>query len=403
MPEPYLFTLILAVIVVGAFDVLIALVLAVLIPCYLLVYKKFKKILFESGYDLKKTQSEYFGKLYEQLAFIKQVKIFSLFSIFTDRLNSTFNNTLNAALKYQKASFQFSALDTAIFSVAQMFLFIYGGIRVIEGKLSVGNFTIISSYFSLMLSSVRYFFSLGKTLQDTEVSCNRLFQILDVPSEKIGEQRITKIDSIELNHVSISFQQRNVLSDTNFVFCKGNMYVIKGANGAGKSTLINIILGLYADEFEGNILFNGMPINYVNMYDLRKEHIGVSEQEPILFEDTIRYNFELGRTVDENLLVQLFDILDMGSFLSSLPNGMETIIGEKSVNLSGGEKQKIALVRALIKNPDVLILDEPTSALDSVCTANLISYLKSIQQEKIIILITHDYRLEELADAIVSL
>lgn len=284
-----------------------------------------------------------------------------------------------------------------------MFLFIYGGIRVIEGKLSVGNFTIISSYFSLMLSSVRYFFSLGKTLQDTEVSCNRLFQILDVPSEKIGEQRITKIDSIELNHVSISFQQRNVLSDTNFVFCKGNMYVIKGANGAGKSTLINIILGLYADEFEGNILFNGMPINYVNMYDLRKEHIGVSEQEPILFEDTIRYNFELGRTVDENLLVQLFDILDMGSFLSSLPNGMETIIGEKSVNLSGGEKQKIALVRALIKNPDVLILDEPTSALDSVCTANLISYLKSIQQEKIIILITHDYRLEELADAIVSL
>lgn len=93
----------------------------------------------------------------------------------------------------------------------------------------------------------------------------------------------------------------------------------------------------------------------------------------------------------------------MGSFLSSLPNGMETIIGEKSVNLSGGEKQKIALVRALIKNPDVLILDEPTSALDSVCTANLISYLKSIQQEKIIILITHDYRLEELADAIVSL
>lgn len=398
-----LFTLILAVIVVGVFDALIALVLAVLIPCYLLVYKKFKKILFESGYDLKKTQSEYFGKLYEQLAFIKQVKIFSLFSIFTDRLNNTFNSTLNAALRYQKASFQFSALDTAIFSVAQMFLFIYGGIRVIEGKLSVGNFTIISSYFSMMLSSVRYFFSLGKTLQDTEVSCNRLFQILDVPIEKIGEQRFSKIDSIELKHVSISFQKKSVLSDTSLVFRKGNTYIIKGANGAGKSTLINIILGLYADEFEGDILFNGMPISYVNMYDLRKEHIGVSEQEPILFEDTIRYNFELGRTVDNNLLLRLFDILDMGSFLSSLPNGMETIIGEKSANLSGGEKQKIALVRALIKNPDVLILDEPTSALDSVCTANLISYLKSIQKDKIIILITHDYRLEESTDTIVSL
>lgn len=150
-------------------------------------------------------------------------------------------------------------------------------------------------------------------------------------------------------------------------------------------------------------MFNGMPISYVNMYDLRKEHIGVSEQEPILFEDTIRYNFELGRTVDNNLLLRLFDILDMGSFLSSLPNGMETIIGEKSANLSGGEKQKIALVRALIKNPDVLILDEPTSALDSVCTANLISYLKSIQKDKIIILITHDYRLEESTDTIVSL
>ena len=101
-----------------------------------------------------------------------------------------------------------------------MFLFIYGSIRVIEGKLSVGNFTIISSYFSMMLSSVRYFFSLGKTLQDTEVSCNRLFQILDVPIEKIGEQRFSKIDSIELKHVSISFQKKSVLSDTSLVFRK---------------------------------------------------------------------------------------------------------------------------------------------------------------------------------------
>lgn len=397
-----LLTVLLAILIISFFDIKISGILLILIPCYYLVYKKFKSILFKNGYELKKSQTEYFGKLFEQISYIKQIKIFSLFSSFINRLNNAFNNTINNAYKYQNASYIFSSLDTTILSLAQIFLFIYGGLKVIGGEISIGNFTIISSYFGMMLSSVRYFFSLGKNVQDVMVSYERLYELINIKSESVGLIRLESVDKIQIKNASLVSENKNIISDFNVTFVKGSIYVINGDNGSGKSTLINLILGLFIDEFNGDIFFNSISIKDIDMYYLRQKCIGITEQEPILFEDSIMYNIFLGENKDKsNGLSNLIDILNFTDFLKALPNGIETKVCEKAATFSGGEKQKIALLRALIKDSDVLLLDEPTSALDSISSERLMNYLRTIKNNKIIIIVTHDKLFFDIADDII--
>lgn len=397
-------TVVLSFGVVFVFNPIMAIALFALIPCYFIAYRLFKNLLFKSGFDLKERQSKFFGKLYEQLSHIQQVKIHSIGKLFLCRLNTVFERLMSSAFRYQKITYLFSGLDSFILTLAQIFLFLFGGLQVIQGKLSVGQFTIISSYFGLMVNSIRYFFSLGKNVQDNMVSYERLVSIINIAKSTNGNIKLKEVTNISLNNVSISFESKNVLENFCATFDRGNIYTIMGANGSGKSTLINLILGLYIDEFQGNVLFNGISIKQVDMIDARYRLIGVTEQEPVLFEDTIEFNltFNLKKFSDDRLQF-LMDVLGLRDFISSLPCGLKTFISEKAANISGGEKQKIALLRALLKDPDVLILDEPISALDSSSRNRLKEYLVSIKKQKLIIIITHDDTFTDISDVELSM
>lgn len=127
--------------------------------------------------------------------------------------------------------------------------------------------------------------------------------------------------------------------------------------------------------------------------------MGIFEQNPVLFEDTISYNIQLNQDeLNAENIIQAIDILGLRDFLNNLPQGLDTFLHENASNISGGEKQKIALLRAIIKNPDVLLLDEPTSALDTITTKRLIEYLISIKEEKIIIVVSHNDEVSQIAD-----
>ena len=392
-------TVLLGFIIISSFNVVLAGVLFVLIPCYFLAYRLFRQVLFERGLKLKQSQTNYFSKLNEQIAYIKQIKVFSLFDSFSSRLNHVFATTLNCAYNYQKISYSFSAIDTLILSAAQVFLFIYGGHQVVAGKLSVGNFTIISSYFAMMMTSVRYFFSLGKSLQETKVSYERLDSIMSIPVETVGKVKLSKIETISTKSLSLSENKKTIVSNLNTCFEAGHIYSVCGLNGSGKSTFINLLMGLYVDEYEGEILINNMSLKEIDMYSVRRNSMGIFEQNPVLFEDTILYNVQLNLDAsNSDTIKQVIDTLGLRDFLDNLPEGLETVLYENAANISGGEKQKIALLRAIIKNPDVLLLDEPTSALDSITTSRLIEYLKSIKDGKIIIIVSHDEEVSQIAD-----
>ncbi len=388
-----------------SFNIYLGIVLIILNALYFLSYTVFKKPLFKVSYEYKEEQSRYFGKLNEQLFNVKFIQLHGVGNGFLKRLTYVFEILLNKALRYQKTNYLFSSVDKVIMTVANVLVFLFGGISVINGSLSVGYFAIISSYFSMMMSATRYFFTLGQSVQENAVSYNRLRDIFEVNEQSNGEGVPKGIDRIEARNLTFSYGDSCVLHDCSVTFKKGNMYALTGENGSGKSTLINVLVGLYMDEFTGEVFYNHERISLLDMREVRRRYIGISEQEPMLLPDTLRYNIILDEQaeLDEERFYELCGYLCLEELIESLPNGLDTIINEKSSNLSGGEKQKIALLRALMKSPDVLILDEPTSALDRVSRKRLGEYLQSLKKEKIIIIATHDKEFIEFCDEEVCL
>jgi ATP-binding cassette subfamily C protein len=237
------------------------------------------------------------------------------------------------------------------------------------------------------------------------VSYNRLNEILNYRQQTNGNEILNNLDTITINKMSFSYGDNFLFNNFSAEFKKGKIYALNGENGSGKSTLINIIIGLYADEISGEIKYNDKFIKQIDMIELRKKFIGISEQEPILLTDTIKFNLTLDDNVpfDEKLFKDLCNNFNIEEFVKSLTNDLDTEINEKSSNLSGGEKQKISLMRAILRNPHVLILDEPTSALDIDSKIRLKTYLQSIRDEKIIIISTHSKEILEICDEVINL
>ncbi len=350
-------------------------------------------------------QADYFAKLGTQLSNVKFIQTHGLANGYIKRLGRSLEKLLHAAFRSQKAQYAFSGANEVVQYVASILVFLLGGYAVIRGKISAGGFTIVQSYFIMTLGATQYFFSLGKGIQGTRVSCERLQAIFDEPEQTNGTGTLSDIQRIACEDVSFSYDEERVLSDRNETFEKGNIYAFAGENGAGKSTFINLLLGLFIDQYEGKVCYNGVPIEELDMRTLRRELVGVSEQEPMLLEDSLRFNltFDDQATVDEQEFKALCGILNLDAFVRQLPNGLDTVVREGSTNLSGGEKQKISIIRALLKHPKLLVLDEPTSALDRESTRKFIDYLSSIRDDMIIFVSTHDEKLLNICSKTITL
>jgi len=283
---------------------------------------------------------------------------------------------------------------------------------VMEGNFTIGMFTIFTSYFSMMLGSSRYFFSLGALYQNTMVAYDRISEILQYDRESQGNVIISDINRIDLRNVEFSYSihpdskypAKRIINCLNASFTKGNIYAITGANGAGKSTLISLMLGMYIDEYTGSIAYDSVDIREIDMIATRKNLICFAEQEPQLINDTVRYNLFFPDEVESdisNIFLKHTSTLNMQDFLAE--QGIDYIINEKNTNTSGGEKQKISILKVLCKNPPVMLFDEPSSALDASTIEKFMNYLNQIKKDKIIIIITHDETVKRWCDTVIKL
>jgi len=384
--------ILMALILIFTFHPILAGILLAVAAVYFTFYTFYKQVLYRVSHANQESQSEFFSKLNEQMFNIRFIKIHSLFEHFVERLNNSFAKVLTTALRYQKAGYIFGGLDQVVMIIAQMVLLTFGGREIIAGRLTIGQFVIISSYFNMMLGAIRYFFSLGQTIQTNMVSYNRLRELANINTEPNGEIVPTRINHIEMKSVSFLYGEngeKSILTDVNLGFTPGQINVILGPNGVGKSTLIDVLMGLQAGNYTGDVLYNGISMNDIDMYKLRNSLIGVTEQEPTLLADTLEYNLSLGQknNFDTVEIKQITKMLGLEPFMQQFKN---IIINENSANISGGEKQKLSLLRALLKNCDILILDEPTSALDTLSKIALRDYLEQVKDSKIVIVITHD-------------
>jgi ABC-type bacteriocin/lantibiotic exporter with double-glycine peptidase domain len=308
--------------------------------------------------------------------------------------------TRNTYAIFQDRAFSLGMLGNRYGTLAEIFstlllLSILGvsSYMVVDGKIKTGEMMAVVTIAGGVIASIARLANTNIQVQEAVVAFERMFEFTDTKSEDYtikGYNLPDKIETITLEGISFRFAGRkSLLENVNLTLNRGEFTVLKGEVGSGKSVLLNIIQRFYFPE-SGNITINNnQDVSSFSLTDWRGR-IGLVEQDVKIFNGLLLDNITLGDPVQNpELFIELLRNLGLESFLSELPAGLSTVIGESGVKLSGGQKQLVALARALYKNPEILLLDEPTAALDDNTANYILSVLNKIKQDKIILMITH--------------
>ena len=390
------------ILILTKYDRILSLVAILSIPLYILLYIIFSKYLYTTNSSYIEEQNIFFSNMHKQLSNLKYIKLNCLYESLDVQLNKYYPKLKKKLLLYTKFSSIFFLTGSTIENIFNMFLYLYGGIRILNGNLTIGEFIIIKSYYILLLQTTNSVLNLLKSYPEALVSFNRLLELLNIPQEYDGEKKLLHINTVSIENLNFNIDNINLIKNFTYTFTKGNIYLIKGKNGAGKSTLLNLMLGLHNKTYTGKILFNGINALDLNLYDLRKEKISIVEQEPHLMfpniEDELK-NSILNTNSNSTIIKTLIKEFN----LDNLNSKSNIFYSSENSNISGGEKQKISLIKAFAKNSDIFILDEPTSALDKESIFYLKESLLKNKKSKITFIVSHDKSLDDIADFIVNL
>ncbi len=276
----------------------------------------------------------------------------------------------------------------------------------VPSQLEPGTFIVFISMFYFLITPLKSLSQIFYNLHQGKASLNRINMILEAENniiDKVDAKTISSFNSsIEFKHVSFSYEGNLVLKDINLNIAKGQTIAIVGASGAGKSTLVDLIPRFH-DVQEGEILIDGINIKDFKIDELRKL-MGIVSQEPVLFNDTIANNISLGA---ENAAMQEIEhagkIANAHEFIINKEEGYQAFAGDRGTKLSGGEKQRVTIARAIFKNPPILILDEATSSLDTVSERMVQDAINHLMQNRTSIIIAHRLSTVQNADEIIVL
>lgn len=386
--------------VILSINSIICFLIVFFIILYIILFRFMKSPLSKAKERYKEISAFYFSMLQEQLIKTRIIKIYNLFTFFKQRLDVSFNSFFKESLTNLKLNFLFQSSDTIITMVSQIILFLVGGTLILQGSLTIGMFTLLSSYFNNLIGSTKYFINLGNDYLDCQVSENRILEILDIKIEKNGNKKISSIDTICLNNITFKLSNNNIINNFHCSLKKGFAYKINGLNGKGKTTIINLILGLYISAYEGTIKINNSNIEDLDLYYLRDHLISYIAQEPMYFKGNVIENLTFDNSyVDFASISKYINLLNFKKLQGKNCKELySTIINENFSNFSSGEIQKLMIIRELIRDRDVLILDEAANSLDKQSKVNFCNLLKSIKQQKIIIIVSHDDTFKDLID-----
>lgn len=313
---------------------------------------------------------------------------------------------VDAMLRMQVTSFMAGAVPGTLLTMTSAGAVIYGGMQIIAGKMTIGTLVAFMAYQSRLFGPVQGLMGLTSSLSSARVSLARLFVLLDAPVdvvEQTAPQPLARVrDPIRFEQVSMRQGGRAVLTDVSFTIPQGCFCAILGPSGVGKSTMADL-MARYLDPDSGRILIGEQDLRTLSLDDLRREVLLV-DQSPHLFNATIAANIAFalpGASADD--VARAARDAGLDELLAKLPLGLETQTGERGLSISVGERQRIALARALLRQPSVLILDEPSAALDSETEKRVAAGLRTSLPNATIVVITHKPALAEMADMIVTL
>ncbi|MBE6525286.1 MAG: ABC transporter ATP-binding protein [Thermoplasmata archaeon] len=375
------------------------------IPVYLVCYYKLKTPLFEKNKESKEKSNHFSKTVFNQVNEVYSIKVDGSFDKSHKKLTDSFLEYFYSIISYSRISYLFTSLDGIIAILFQSSILIIAGIEIIGGFMTVGEFTIVNTYFVILLTSVKYYFNLGKSLQDYRTSKSRMGEIFSIDNENNGCLTVENINRITMKNVSFSYynQDYNIIQDFTTEFYKGEIILIHGTNGIGKTTIANILLGLHQDLCQGSVEFDGLNLKDIDMYSCRQNTISMLIQNPVFSDESVSTYLEENIGIPFPNIIQMIKLINLEKLYLSNEFSIEDHKGDKINTLSGGQQQRIVLLKTLSKKSSVLILDEPSNGLDNDCTEAIIEYLKNTKRDRITIIISHDNRFRNISDKIIQL
>ncbi|THC41128.1 ABC transporter ATP-binding protein/permease [Massilia sp. Mn16-1_5] len=307
----------------------------------------------------------------------------------------------NAAVRSQTSLSVLNTGQSLIIATAVTLILWRATEGVIAGTMSLGDLVLVNSFMIQLYIPLNFLGVIYREIKQALADMERLFGLLDqnreVADSPDAQPLVTQGARVEFSHVEFSYEtKRQILFDVDFAIPAGTTTAVVGHSGSGKSTLSRLLFRFY-DVNKGAISIDGQDIRQVTQASLRAA-IGIVPQDTVLFNDTIEYNIAYGRPgASREDIVAAARAASIHDFIESLPDGYATMVGERGLKLSGGEKQRVAIARTLLKNPAILIFDEATSALDSKSEQAIQAQLKEIARNRTTLVIAH--RLSTIADA----
>jgi len=322
---------------------------------------------------------------------ISTVKLFNLEEYKLNKLNTNIEDFIFWVSKHRLFESFTNNTSSLLSSFLSVFVFLLGGYYYISDQMSIG--TLIASYTAILqlYSPIQSLFSMSLNINEVKVSLDRLRKYLEFePEENIPDNIEFKNKHVlEFNKVSISFDATKILDNISFKINSPGIYAIIGKSGTGKSTIVNILSKLY-NNYDGTIYVDGLSLNKIP-HKIIRDKLSVVSQESFLFNDTILNNLKLGDlSLSDNDVIKFCEENNIDNFINMFPQGYETLIGEGNHPLSRGEKQRITFIRALLRNPEIIVLDEATNSIDAENERFYYNLIKQIGNKCIVLIIAHD-------------
>jgi subfamily B ATP-binding cassette protein MsbA len=386
-------TLIVVIPVILLMNWRLGLIALAVVPVYVVNYKMFLKKIRPLSVKIRESWDALIGMLQEKIAGITVVKAFVREDYETESFVVTVKNNFDLQMQQARMNRILGATATIIRAVGTGLVYWVGARLVGMHTFKIGELVAFTGYIGYLYDPSLRLVDFNVQAQWAGASMNRVFEVLDTRPEIVDApdaRYIQKLEgSVSFRHVNFGYDRKNmVLHDINLEVKPGEVIAVVGPSGAGKTTLVNLIARFY-DVSDGAILIDGTDIRHIKLETLRRQ-IGYVSQESLLFSVSLAENIRYGRNdATMSQIIEAAKNADMHDYIMSLPDGYDTKIGEDGIKLSVGQKQRMAIARATLTNPRILILDDATSALDSRTEATVQESLERLMQNRTSFVIAH--------------
>ena len=337
----------------------------------------------------------------DSLLNFETVKYFGNEQYESDLYDTQLSEWEEARLKNRYSLFALNSGQALIIAISMTSMMILAASEVVSGVMTIGDLVLINAYMIQLFIPLNFLGFVYREIKNSMANIEQMFRLMDTNPGVADAEKAVALDpdggAIRFENVSFRYKEnREILKDISFEIPAGKKVAIVGPSGSGKSTIGRLLFRFY-DVDSGSIYVNDQPINQVTQESLRKA-IGVVPQDTVLFNDSIAYNIGYGNTEASSEQIDAASKLaNLEQFISELPEGYDTIVGERGLKLSGGEKQRIAIARTLLKNPVIMIFDEATSSLDSGAEQAILKAMRQAAENHTTLAIAH--RLSTIIDA----